>query len=229
MIPIRPWHLLLLLLLALGGLWPLGSRVLDLALHGRTDLEIGSRIAPDLPLAADAPFQTDASEGPVPYLDFLLYPFARFDATALVLSRNRQRWPVADAVAELAPIDLALGWGRMSVPSELDKLRIWQFGRFYYWQVRAGERFDPRAAIPLSTNIHLIPADRSVRRALMRVREGDLIRLEGRLVDATHPELGRWRSSRVRTDTGDGACEILLVDRVTLRPSRGWGRGAHPP
>jgi hypothetical protein len=73
---------------------PLGGRALDLALHGRTDLEIGSRIAPGLPLAADAPFQTDVSGDPVPYLDFLLHPFARYKTLAVILSRNGQRWPV---------------------------------------------------------------------------------------------------------------------------------------
>lgn len=220
MISIRPRHLLLLTFLALVAVVPLGGRALELAFHGRTDLAIGSRVAPDLPLAPGEPVQTGIEADPVLRDGYLLQPFARFETTALLLSRNRQRWPVADAAADLAPIDLAIGWGAMSVPSELAKLRVWQFGRFYYWRVRKGERFDPRSAIPLSTNLHLIPADRAVRRALMRAREGDLIQLEGRLVDAIHPELGRWRSSRVRTDTGDGACEILLVDRVRLRPSR---------
>jgi hypothetical protein len=221
MIPIRTWHLLLLLALSLCALLPFGGRGVDLLFNGRTDLTIGSRIAPDRPLAPAHPVQLNTTgEEPIRLLGYTLHPFAKFEITALVLSRNRQRWPVADAAGGLAPIDFALGWGAMSAPSELAKLRIWQFGRFYYWRVRNGERFDPSSAIPLSTNVHLIPADRSVRRALMRAREGDLIRLEGRLVDAAHPELGWWRSSRTRTDTGDGACEILLVDRVTLRPGR---------
>lgn len=94
MIPIRHWRLVLLILLALAAVVPLGGRALDLALHGRTDLEIGSRIAPGLPLAADAPFQTDVSGEPVPYLDFLLHPFARYKTLAVILSRNGQRWPV---------------------------------------------------------------------------------------------------------------------------------------
>lgn len=221
MIPIRLWHLLLLLALSLCALLPLGGRGADLLLNGRTDLAIGSRVAPDRPLAPAHPVQINTTgDAPIPHEGLTLNTFAKFEITALLLSRNRQRWPVADAAGDLAPIDFALGWGAMSVPAEIAKLKIWQFGRFYYWRVRDGARFDPRDAIPLSTNVHLIPADRSVRRSLMRAREGDLIRLEGRLVDATHPEMGRWRSSRVRTDTGDGACEILLVERVTLRPDR---------
>jgi len=45
---------------------------------------------------------------------------------ALILSKNKQRWPLADVAAELVPLDLALGWGLMSTPQEIAKLRIWQ-------------------------------------------------------------------------------------------------------
>lgn len=222
MIPIRPWQLLLLVLLALGAMIPLGGWALDLAWNGRTDLVIGSRLDPDRPLAPYPPEQTNLTGAdPVPHEGYLLHPVARFETVALVLSRNVQRWPFADAGKDLAPLDLALGWGLMSAPSTLERLTIWQWGRFYFWRVRDGAAFDAAAAIPFSTNVHLIPANREIRRTLMRAREGDLIRLEGRLVDASHPGLGWWRTSRTRTDTGDGACEILLVDRVTLRPGRG--------
>jgi hypothetical protein len=47
MIPIRPWQPLVLIMLALGTLLPLRGRAFDLAVNGRTDLVIGSRIAPD--------------------------------------------------------------------------------------------------------------------------------------------------------------------------------------
>jgi hypothetical protein len=221
MIPIRPWQLLLLLLLALGALIPLGVRALDLALNGRTDLVIGSRLDPGRPLAPYPPEQVNLhAAAPVPHEGYLLHPVARFETEALVLSRNVQRWPFADAGRDLAPLDLALGWGLMSAPSTLERLTIWQWGRFYFWRVRRGEVFDPAIAVPLSTNVHLIPASPEIRKALMRARPGDLIRLEGRLVDAYREDLGWWRTSRTRTDTGDGACEILLVERVLLRPGR---------
>lgn len=221
MIPIRPWQLLLLALLALGTVIPLGGRALDLALHGRTDLAIGSDAAPRAALAPHPPTQTDLEGAdPIPHQGYLLHPVARFEAEALVLSRNVQRWPFADAGRDLAPLDLALGWGLMSVPAEVGRLRVWQLGRFAYWRVRDDAPFDLATASVSATNVHLIPATPQIRAELMRAREGDLIRLEGRLVDASHPELGRWRTSRVRTDTGDGACEILLVERVRLRPGR---------
>ena len=40
----------------------------------------------------------------------------------------------------------------------------------------------------------------------------ELVHLEGELVEATGPEIGTWRSSLSRTDTGNGACELMLVD-----------------
>ena len=43
------------------------------------------------------------------------------------------------------------------------------------------------------------------------LRQGELVHLEGELVEATGPELGTWRSSLSRTDTGNGACELMLV------------------
>lgn len=222
MIPIRPWQLLLLALLALAAVIPLGGRALDLALNGRTDLTIGSRLHPDRPLSPSPPEQTNLTDAaPIAHDGYLLHPVARFETEALVLSRNPQRWPFADAAKDLSPIDLALGWGLMSAPNTLEKLHIWQWGRFYFWRVRRGEVFDPAMAVPLSTNVHLIPANPEIRRALMRARPGDLIRLEGKLVDAHREDLGWWRTSRTRTDTGDGACEILFVERVVLRPGRG--------
>ena len=221
MITIRPWQLLLLLLLALGAALPLGARAIDLVWNGRTDLAIGSRLAPERPLAPHHPVQTDLpGADPFDHQGYTLHPVATFEVEALVLSRNVQRWPLADAGKHLAPLDLALGWGMMSTPREIEKLTIWQWGRFYFWKVRDGAAFDAAAAIPASTNVHLIPASPEIRRTLMQARAGDLIRLEGRLVDASHPNLGWWRSSRSRTDTGDGACEILLVERVLLRPYR---------
>lgn len=95
LIPIRPWQLIALLLLALSGLIPLGAAGLDLALHGRTDLSTGSRLAPDRPLAPHPPVQGPdlIAADPVTHDGFALHPIATFEIEALILSRNPQRWP----------------------------------------------------------------------------------------------------------------------------------------
>ena len=64
--------------------------------------------------------------------------------------------------------------------------------------------------------MHMIPADDSVARALKRVRVGDVVTLDGYLVEADKPGGWRWRSSLTRDDTGDGACEVVYVKDLAI-------------
>jgi len=41
-----------------------------------------------------------------------------------------------------------------------------------------------------------------------------MIRVTGRLVDILGDDGWRWRSSRSRTDTGNGSCELLLLEHI---------------
>ena len=67
-----------------------------------------------------------------------------------------------------------------------------------------------------SANTHVIPRDSSVGRQLSRLRPGQVVTLTGELVDGARDD-GLWiRTSMVRNDTGAGACEVLLVDDVTV-------------
>jgi hypothetical protein len=162
-------------------------------------------------LAAQAPEQVDLDQGAVLQRgDTVLRTRAHLALTARVLSREDYRW---DAGASLAPTDLALGWGRMSDSAVLARIDISQSNRFFHWHVR--EFPIPRREIETSaSNMHLIPADESVRYAMKRVRPGELVHLEGFLVDASRPDGWHWRSSLRRDDTGDGACELVYVEEL---------------
>ena len=48
-----------------------------------------------------------------------------------------------------------------------------------------------------------------------QLRIGTLIHLSGELVEATGPDIGTWRSSLSRTDDGNGACELVLVEELS--------------
>jgi hypothetical protein len=45
------------------------------------------------------------------------------------------------------------------------------------------------------------------------IRVNDWVTLEGQLVQVVFQE-GTWTSSLTRSDSGDGACEILYVTRI---------------
>ena len=192
---------LLLLLAAWGGLSWWQSRPLQ---H------------PPGVLVTDAPQQLPLA-GPLSLPDddaYRLTPRARFDLSARVLSRADYRF---DAGADLVPTDLALGWQQMSDSAVLDHIAISQANRFYFWSVR---RFPiPRRVIETeSANMHLIPADAEVRLALKRVRVGDVITLDGYLVDARRGNGFVWRTSLTRDDTGAGACELVYVEQLRIAP-----------
>ena len=162
-------------------------------------------------IAPDAPTQEDIGNGAtVQRGDVALVMRARFELTARVLSREDYRF---DAGASLAPMDLALGWGPMSDSSVLAKISISQSHRFYYWRVDDFP-IPPRDIETSSANMHMIPADDTVRRALERVEPGQVIHLQGFLVDASRPDGWRWRTSMTRNDTGNGACELVFVEAV---------------
>ena len=48
------------------------------------------------------------------------------------------------------------------------------------------------------------------------IRVGEVVHLEGKLVDIESPQFGVMRTSLTRNDTGPGACEIIYVEAVSL-------------
>jgi hypothetical protein len=131
-----------------------------------------------------------------------------------VLSRERYRF---DALAGAAPMDLAVGWGPMSDSAVIDALQISQSARFYTWRYADAPPVPVTVISSHSANWHVVPANPGVERQLGRLRTGDVIALEGLLVDLDRDDGGRARTSLTRTATGAGACEIVWVERLRLR------------
>ena len=162
-------------------------------------------------LAPEEPLQgPPASPDAWTHLDHRFTSLASFELHARVLARERYRF---DRAAELSPVDLALGWGRMSDSSVLARIEIRQQDRWYYWS--SPELPIPEAEITShSANMHMIPATPVVRDRLLDVRVGQVIRLRGQLVRAEGLDRWTWTSSLSRQDTGAGACEVIWVESV---------------
>ena len=170
---------------------------------------------PDGALAPDEPRQSEPRDSAEVHRGrWVLTPRADYDITARILSREDYRF---DALAELAPQDLALGWGPMSDNRVLSHLEISQDVRFYSWQPRGALPIARAELVSHSANTHLIPADAAIRSELARLRVGQVVHLSGALVDGRSDD-GAWiRTSLTRRDEGPGACEVLWVERVEVR------------
>lgn len=159
-----------------------------------------------------APEQADIRGGRlIRHDDYVVSPRAEFDIQARVLSRETY---YLGTESDLSPIDLALGWGRMSDQAVLDRIEISQSGRWYFTRYDLPPPIPEWEIISSSSNMHMIPADSSVERDLKRLRPGELVRLKGYLVDIDHESGWAWRTSMRRDDTGQGACEIVYVNDV---------------
>ena len=167
---------------------------------------------PDGPIAPDEPQQTDVEAAPVTMLGrWRLTPQARYDITARILGREDYHF---DLLSDLIPEDLALGWGPMSDSRVLRSFEITQGARFYSWRPTQELVIPRQVVIEHSANTHVIPADAAVRHQLKRLRVGQVVHLSGFLVNAVRDDGSFINTSLTRSDTGPGACEVVLVQQV---------------
>ncbi len=201
---LAPWLVALVVLLA-------GWRYLD----SRPQPWPPGVIAPDTPRQVDLdPGEDDAAGAPWRRADFTATPRARFGAAVRVLSKEHYRF---DPIARAAPVDLAVGWGAMSDTAIIDALEVSQGARFYTWRYEAEPPLPVGEITRHSANWHIVPGNAEVERRLDDLRTGDVVELDGWLVDLRRDDGGMARTSLRRDDSGAGACEIIWVERLAVR------------
>jgi hypothetical protein len=162
--------------------------------------------------ASRDPVQTETGlPPPFTHEAYTITPLARYEIKAVVLARERYRY---DPAAPLSPVDLALGWGPMSVAAVINDLTIHQSGRWYEYTFHDEPPLDPELIAGHSANTHCLPSTPALRRQLLAVKRHDVVTLDGYLVEVRGPGGYRWRSSLSRTDTRGGACEVLWITRL---------------
>jgi len=196
---------------------PVTVALTALCLYGAVDGWLSREVsqAPGI-LAPEAPRQALIASAPsFAHDNHSLTPRAHFDLTARILAAERYH---LDKYASLMPRDIAFGWGSLSDTAKLETIRVSQSGRFAFW--RSGERLPDEEVKVISSsfsNMHLIPANDSVRNAILRARVGQIVMLSGRLVDVKSPEGWSLPTSLTRDDTGPGACEVVFVETFVAR------------
>ncbi|WP_223669890.1 hypothetical protein [Kangiella shandongensis] len=164
-------------------------------------------------LAPVEPKQTQI-ENPVPlkFEGYTVKPLADFHITAKVILREDYSM---GREADVSPMDLALGWGRMSDEAILKHINFSQSGRWYRYRYQSAPI--PQKEIEThSANMHMIPAEPWIEDDLADIVPGQIIELKGKLVEVTDKDGWRWRSSLRRDDTGSGACELVYVESIKI-------------
>ena len=164
-------------------------------------------------LVAERPEQVDLQPSTFMLDDYQLTRKASFKIQARVLSKEPY---YMGRTADLAPLDLALGWGEMSDSAVLNQIDISQSARWYRTRYDLPPPISEQQIIFNSSNMHMIPARKDIERSLKKLREGDIVSISGYLVDVNHDSGWYWHSSMSRLDTGNGACELVYVESMSV-------------
>ncbi|NPA72833.1 MAG: hypothetical protein GXO35_08405 [Gammaproteobacteria bacterium] len=162
--------------------------------------------------AGSPPYQEAPSKSPFEHHGAKISPKANFSVNARVLSAEHYYF---DSHSDLSPIDLVLGWGRMSDETVTNQIEFSQGNRSYSWETESLPI--PKLEIEEgSANVHIVPATNEIEKQLSTVQIGQIVSLEGWLVDIKSLRGGTWKSSLTRTDTGEGASEVFYVNRLNI-------------
>lgn len=189
---------------------------------------VGSTVAAqkdpdDVDLTPDEPRQTDIFQPQTfEFKGYTVRELARFSATAVLLSKHDYAADNASVANTehrrvLSPADFALGWGPMSNPSVLKHFTYFQNNRFFFYAATVDfvERSHELKVDSHVANVHIIPADDAVADALAKVQPRDIVSIEGTLIEVSFHGQVLWKSSLSRTDTGDGACELIMLTKLS--------------
>lgn len=150
----------------------------------------------------------------------ITYKYA-YDIEALVAhTKDYFSFDVGD---QLSPRDLTLIWGKVAEHNQDVDFHWTQMTRRTIMAIDSSvdqeKLFGGEAGVGMClSNNHIIPASDEVRWKLKMLRAGDHIRLRGYLVDVdgirSDGATFYWHSSTTRTDTGDGACEVIYTTGI---------------
>ncbi|MGE5718079.1 MAG: hypothetical protein ACM369_15635, partial [Acidobacteriota bacterium] len=145
---------------------------------------------------------------------YRIVPRFHWDESARVMSEEPYS---AGAAGALIPVDWVLAWGPVVAPPYAGRIHYTQVARFYMWGTSAGD-LDRGTIVRHTANTHVIPASLRLRRAVAAVRKGDVVRLEGWLVDVNGIDDSsfHWKTSVSRSDEGPGGCETVYLTRLTV-------------
>jgi hypothetical protein len=143
-------------------------------------------------------------------------PVAEYELRGVVVSSN-DITSIADIYHDKTSVDtkdLCVVWGSNLESGQLARVEFESGPWTCYYRYPDGVRF---RGSEISNN-HLVTDRDDLRAALDDIRVGDQIRVRGALVDY---QLDDWddfwrRTSRVRTDAGNGACEVFFFDEIEV-------------
>ncbi len=175
-----------------------------------------------------------AMDATVNGVNYRIQPRYSYDMRALVVSLHDSDtwWDYAHKAWSdyVNVVDLCVVWGENAQSGIYRHINFSNDQWTCSFSTKSRETWDAFDMTGASNN-HMVTDDPAVAKQLRSVRIGDQVRVQGFLVDYTVYKDGKPAgtriSSEVRTDTGNGACEVLYIESFEVIGSagRGWRLG----
>lgn len=165
-------------------------------------------------LVSAIPIQNKIGQIELPDVEgWTLKPAAEYLLQGRVLGTKRYH---SGFGSDLVPIDVAVGWSRMSDQSVLDQFSLSMGNRFFFYEWSEAPAIPPNEIMRSASNNHVIAANKDVAKSIRSLVPGHIVTMRGYLVNASFPDGSTWNSSLRRDDTGNGACEVFYVQSITV-------------
>lgn len=165
-------------------------------------------------LVKEVPMQTAIPQKALPEVDgWKLTGMAQYLLRGRVLGRKNY---YSGPQSGLVPVDVAVGWRKMSDSAVLDKMSLSMGNRFFFYEWSDKPPITEEEIKISAANNHVVAANDQVRSAIRWLRVGQIVTMKGYLVNATQAGGKTWSSSLRREDTGNGACELFYVESVKV-------------
>jgi len=141
---------------------------------------------------------------------------AEYRIAARICGKQGYSTPWASYVA---PYDLCLAWGKLASDEIKGKVEFLQDTRWYTFRVEKHAPVDIAYVSSHSANTHVIHANDNLLKAVSRLNVGDIVEMNGYLVNVEGKYKGGkiwWRTSTRRDDTGGGSCEVFYLTSLRL-------------
>lgn len=142
---------------------------------------------------------------------------ATYDITGLVL--GMEYYYFGGGANSISPEDLVLCWGPVATAKYKNDISISIGGNDRFTNFTIGgnllKDYGNDATNYISNN-HIIPMNNQQKNVLKKVRKGDVVQILGYLVYCEGDGWTWGPSSMTRTDTGNGACEIILAESIYI-------------
>ena len=146
------------------------------------------------------------------YKSFELIPKAKLNLEARVLSLQNYYF---DKYSDLTPTDVVFGWGPMSDEKNLGSLMVRQSERSFYWEMTKPP-IKQQQMWRHAANMHLIGSTQEIRETITSLRKGQIVKIEGYLVNAKSPEGWKLKTSLSRDDIGENSSELVWIKNLTI-------------